>query len=87
MVKHTTKNLFSDLQASLEKNPNDELSDSQRALMQQVHNHLHRSDEPEPQDLSLNETLELLLLDLEQQHPKAATLVKEILKTLENIGI
>jgi hypothetical protein len=87
MEKNTTKDLFSDLQATLEQNSNDELSDSQRALMQQVHNHLHLSDEPEPQDLSLNETLELLLLDLEQQHPKAAILVKEILKTLENIGI
>jgi hypothetical protein len=83
MPNNQAKNLLS----TLEKNLDCELSDSQRALMQQVNNHIHATNEPEPSDPSLQETLELLLLDIEQQHPKAAVITREIIKTLSDMGI
>jgi hypothetical protein len=83
MSNNQTKNLLSNLQASL----NNDLSESQRFLMQQVENHIHGVGEPEPSDPSLEESLELLLLDVEQQHPKAAAIVREIIKTMGDMGI
>lgn len=83
MSTHHTKKLFSDLETHLDS----DISDSQRELMQQVKNHIHTENEAEPSDPNLQETLELLLLDIEQQHPKAAIAIKEIIKTLGDIGI
>jgi signal recognition particle GTPase len=83
MPNDQAKNLLS----ALEENLNSGLSDSQRALMQQVNNHIHAKNEPERDDPSLQETLELLLLEIEQQHPKAAIITREIIKTLSDMGI
>jgi hypothetical protein len=87
MSKHQTKKLFSDLEVHLGSEPSSEVSDAQRTLMQQVKNHIHAENEPEPSEPDLQETLELLLLDIEQNHPKAAIVVREILKTLGDIGV
>jgi len=83
MPKQQAKKLFSDLEVHLDS----EVSDAQRTLMQQVKNHIHAENEPEPSEPDLQETLELLLLDIEQNHPKAAIVVREILKTLGDIGV
>jgi hypothetical protein len=83
MPKQQAKKLFSALEVHLDS----EVSDAQRTLMQQVKNHIHAENEPEPSEPDLQETLELLLLDIEQNHPKAAIVVREILKTLGDIGV
>ena len=75
--------LLSELKATFNSN----LSDSQHLLMQQVERHIHDSDKPAPEDPSIEDTLELLIIDIEQEHPKAAIIVREIVKTLQNIGI
>jgi hypothetical protein len=75
--------LLSELKISLNSN----VSDSQYLLMQQVERHLHDIDKPDPEDPSIEDTLETLMIDIEQQHPKAAIIVKEILKVLQDIGI
>ncbi|MFT7388953.1 MAG: hypothetical protein ACI8VC_002215 [Candidatus Endobugula sp.] len=83
MPTQQTKKLFSDLEVHL----NSDISDAQRALMLQVKNHIHAKNEPELNEPDLQETLGLLLIDIEQHHPKAAIAVREILKTLGDIGI
>lgn len=65
---------------------NENLSDSQRGLFIQVKNHLHNTGEPEPCDLGLNESIDILLLDIERQHPNTAAFVRGTLNTMENIG-
>lgn len=62
-------------------------SPQQQQLMAKMRNHLHDVNEPEPSDISLKETTELLLEDIEEQHPQAAATVREILKMLGNMGI
>ncbi len=80
MLKHKAKDLVVELQES-------DLSSSQYELMLQVESHMHDLDKPEPDYPNLVDTLEMLLSEIEEKHPKAAIITKEILKTLENIGI
>ncbi len=80
MLKSKTKDLVVELKDS-------DLSSSQYELMLQVENHMHDLDKPEPDYPNLVDTLEMLLLEVEEKQPKAALITKEILKTLENIGI
>ncbi len=63
-----------------------DISDSQRALLIQLKNHLHNIGDPEPRELSLDESMDILLLDVEREHPNTAALIRSTLNTLENIG-
>ena len=66
----------------------DDLTSSQQAqLMQQMRNHIHDMGEEDPVEPGMMETAELLLEDIEEQHPAAATVVREIIEVLGNIGI
>ena len=62
-------------------------SPQQRQLMANLQSHIHKWDEKEPVDPNLQETVSLLLEDIEKQHPKAASVVREIMHVLENIGV
>ncbi len=83
MLRAKAKDLVVELRNTLDS----DLSPTQHELMLQVENNIHDLDKPEPEGPNLQETLEILLLDIEEKHPKAAITVKEILKTLENIGV
>ena len=63
------------------------LSPQQEQLMSDMRHHLHNMDEKEPQDPDFQEMVELLIKEIEDQHPKAANTAKEILNILNNIGI
>lgn len=63
------------------------LSPQQSQLMQDMQDHLHNMDESEPQDPDLQDVVELLIKEIEDQHPKAASTANEILGILNNIGI
>jgi len=80
MLKNKAKDLVVELKDS-------DLSAAQYELMLQVENHMHDLDKPEADYPNLVETLEMLLIELEERQPKAALIAREILKTLENIGI
>ncbi len=84
MPKQQLENLIGSLH---EQFGDDLTSPQQQQLMQQMQSHLHNFDEPEPGDPNFTETVELLLEDIEEQHPKAAAVVREILEVLGNIGV
>ena len=84
MAKEKIENLITTLHETFGDN---ELSSQQAQLMEDMKTHLHNWDDPEIADPSLKETVELLLSGIENKHPKAATIIKEIIETLNNIGV
>lgn len=65
----------------------DETSPQQAQLLQDMRNHLHALDEPEPEDPGIVESAEIMLKMVELEHPKAAEVLKKILHVMEDIGI
>ena len=62
-------------------------SPQQQQLMSDLQHHIHQWDEQEPVDPSIQETVTVLIEDIEEEHPKAAAIVREIMHILENIGV
>ena len=56
-------------------------------LMDKIDFHIHSDDEPDPEEPNIRESVELLIDDLETDHPKSAAIAKNILETLAAIGI
>jgi hypothetical protein len=65
----------------------DQTSPQQQELMKQLQAHVHNMNEAQPPDPDFIDSVELLVAELEGTHPKAAAVVREILKALGNIGI
>jgi len=84
MAKATLQNLISTLH---EHFGDDISSPQQQQLMQRMESHLHDLGEEDPIEPTFRETAELLLDDIEEQHPKAAAVTREILEVLSNIGV
>ena len=84
MAKEKVENLISKLHQTF---GNDELSPQQEQLINDMKAHLHNWDEPEISDPTFRETAEILLNDIKENHPKAALIAKEIIDTLNNIGV
>ncbi len=84
MPKKLAENLISQLHDTF---AGAETSAQQALLMQNLKDHMHHWDEPESPDPTLADTVELLLDEVGQDHPKAATIIKQLLETLKNIGI
>jgi hypothetical protein len=67
---------------------NEEPSEQQKHLMEQLELHTHpkgakdQYGEPVPLD-----TLELLVEEMAAEHPRTAAVMREILETLKNIGV
>lgn len=62
-------------------------SPEQQRLLAELQLHLHNSSEPTPTDLTPADTANLLLETLEEEHPQAAGIVREIIETLGRLGI
>lgn len=84
MPERELKSLFERLREHL---PDGEASAQQRMLMEQIAYHLHDQDKPDPTDPSLRDSIELLIEELEADHPTSAAIARNILETLGNIGI
>lgn len=84
MPKQQLTSLFQRLRDHL---PEGEASAQQKMLMEQIAYHLHEQGSPDPIDPSLRNSLELLVEDIETDHPKSAAIAKNILETLAAIGI
>lgn len=65
----------------------DLVSPEQQALMEQLQAHIHEKGEAGPVDPGLAETVEVLLADIEVEHPVAAGMLRQVLDLLKNIGI
>ena len=84
MTKQIIQNLISDLHNRF----GDDLTSSQQLeLMEKLRNHAHAMNQDAPVDPDFEETLTLLLEDLEIQHPQAAGIIREVMATLGNMGI
>ena len=84
MPKKKIERLMSDLH---EQFGGDLTSPQQQQLMEKMQHHLHRWGENEPLEPNFQESVELLLEDIKDKHPKAAAVIKEVLEVLNNIGI
>ena len=67
--------------------PEGEASAQQKMLMDQIAFHLHDQGSPDPVDPSIRDSVELLIEDIEADHPKSAAIAKNILETLAAIGV
>ena len=82
MPRNTIQGLLSDLHERF----GDDLSSPQQ---QQLLNTLNRqlTTDSDLADPSFKETLDLLVEDLEVEHPQAAAVLREIMAVLNNMGI
>jgi hypothetical protein len=84
MPKQTLQNLMSSLHDQF---GDDVISPQQQQLMQDLESHIHGMDEAEPADPNIQETLTLLLDDVEERHPQSAAIIREVMEALKNMGI
>lgn len=84
MPKQKAQALISDLH---QRFGDDQISPQQQELMSQLQSHIHNMNEKEPVEPGFLEALEVFVAEIEEQHPKAATVVNQILETLKNIGV
>lgn len=84
MPKTELKSLFQRLRDHV---PEGEASAQQQALINTIEYHIHDENEPDPAEPNLREAIELLIDDLEADHPQGAAVARNILETLANIGI
>lgn len=84
MPKQKIENLMSELHETF---GDSEVSPEQEALLKSVEEHIHSSSELEAPEPNLLESLELLVTEIEEDHPRASAVVAEILRTLRNIGV
>ena len=84
MSKVTIEHLMTSLH---ERFGDDLASPQQQQLIESLRQHMHDLNESEPVDPGFQETLGALLEDVEQQHPQAAAILREVMETLKNMGI
>jgi hypothetical protein len=84
MPQQRAQNLISQLH---DMYGDDEVSPQQQQLLADLERHVHPAgteDEPDPVPL---ETLERLVEEMAVDHPKTATVMRQLVETLKNIGI
>ena len=59
----------------------------QQQLLAQLQNHIHSLDDSETVEPSFIESLDLLVAEVEIEHPHVASILTQIIETLKNIGI
>lgn len=64
-----------------------EPSDKQRQLLQALDDHVHTVGSQEPVDPPPLATLELLVEQMGDEHPRTKAVLNEVMNTLKNIGI
>ncbi len=69
-----------------EKFADGDTSPQQEAMLAQMQSQLAEWEGPKPSG-DFTETAELLLQEIEDEHPKAARIIREIINTLGNIGV
>lgn len=84
MPKEQAKALITELH---DKFGDDITSGQQQDLMMRLNAHIHELGEKDPVDPTMMDAVELYLNELENDHPQAATVVKQLLDTMKNIGI
>ena len=64
-----------------------EVSVEQQRLMDALQQHIHNFNQEDPVDPDLEDTLTILLNEVESQHPQVAIVIRETMEMLKNIGV
>lgn len=83
MAKQHIEGLLTQLH---ERFADSDTSPQQEAMLAQMQSQLTGWDGPKPPE-DFTETAEILLQEVEEDHPTAAKLVREIINALNNIGV
>lgn len=83
MPKQHIEGLISDLH---DKFADSDTSPQQEEMLAQMQSQLAGWEGPKPPE-NFTETAEMLLQEIEDEHPKAAGVIREIINTLGNIGV
>ncbi len=84
MPRQQLDNLITRLHEHLAPNEN---TPQQQQWMAELQRHRHNPNEPAPSDPSIQDTANLLLESLEEEHPQAAAILHEIIATLGRLGL
>lgn len=84
MPKQKIEGLISDLH---EKLTDSKTSPEQELMLAQLQSQLDEWEGPKPADGSLVSLAEELLEDIEEQHPKAARITRDIIEALSHLGL
>lgn len=84
MPKEKINNLMTELHHTFGSG---EPSEQQRKLLADLQSHVHDVNEQEPLDPTPVETIETMLENLGEEHPKTSLLLRQLLDTLKNIGV
>ena len=83
MPKHHIEGLITQLH---ERFADSDTSPEQEAMLARMKSQLAEWQGPKPPE-DFTETAEMLLQEVEEEHPKAAGLVREIINALNSIGV
>lgn len=64
-----------------------EATPQQQQLMRNLEQHIHEVGEPDVDRPNLVESLEVVLEDIEVDHPRTSAVLRELMATLRNIGV
>ena len=84
MPKEKIEGLISQLH---ERIADSDTSPQQEQMLAQLQSQLEEWEGPQPPSGDIRETAEMLLEELEEDHPTASHILSEILHTLTNIGV
>lgn len=84
MADQELRSLMERLRATMDES---EVSEQQRAMLEKLEYHLHNEGEPDPEEPSLRESVELLIEDLSADHPRSASVARSVLEALASMGI
>jgi uncharacterized protein DUF4404 len=70
-----------------EKFADDQVSDKQKELLMEIERHVHNLGEAEAPEPDFIDTLDTLVTDAEIEHPAMASVMRNLLETLKNIGV
>ena len=84
MPKDHLRSLLERLRENMDET---EVSEQQKELMAKVEYHIHNEGEPDPEEPTLRETVEMLIEDLSVDHPRSASVARNILEALASMGI
>lgn len=84
MPKDHLRALLERLRATMDEG---EISPQQQELLAKVEYHIHNTDEPDPEEPTLRESMEMLIEDLSVDHPRSAAVARNILESLASMGI
>ncbi len=83
MAKKKIENLISQMHETF---GDDQPSPQQEQLMQQLQLHMHNWGEPDPPDPTIADTVEMLVEEFNEDHPKAAAIMRQILEAFRGIS-